>query len=318
MKRHWIHAVTLTAIVAAVAYLAIILWTGRADVSAAFGMLRPDTLLALLALSLANYLIRFGRWRTYLRQLGVRLDLLHDLRIYIGGFALTTTPGKSGELARTLWLRPYGVPVDSSAAVFLVERVQDFIAIVVLSSLGLSLYPGAAGRWALLAGIALVIAVFSVFLLSDRVERLANMRTIRPLHRLLMKLASVSRHARDCVRPRPLLVGLFAGLIAWSCEGMAFAILLRALGHPVTPVTALSIYAFSMLAGAISFMPGGLGSSEATMILLLRFVGVPLSLAVPATLIIRATTLWFAVLLGVLALSIRLRPSVGALAEGSK
>jgi uncharacterized protein (TIRG00374 family) len=49
-------------------------------------------------------------------------------------------------------------------------------------------------------------------------------------------------------------------------------------------------------------MPGGLGGSEASMIVLLRISGVPLPLAVSATLLIRLATLWFAVLLGILAL----------------
>jgi uncharacterized protein (TIRG00374 family) len=60
-----------------------------------------------------------------------------------------------------------------------------------------------------------------------------------------------------------------------------------------------------MLAGALSFMPGGLGGSEAAMVLLLRMLRVPLSIAVAATLLIRAATLWFAVLLGIIALLAR-------------
>jgi uncharacterized protein (TIRG00374 family) len=54
-------------------------------------------------------------------------------------------------------------------------------------------------------------------------------------------------------------------------------------------------------------MPGGLGGSEATMVLLLKACGVPLPMAVSATLVIRVATLWFAVLLGIIALSIRFR-----------
>jgi glycosyltransferase 2 family protein len=82
---------------------------------------------------------------------------------------------------------------------------------------------------------------------------------------------------------------------------------MRALDTPLPVVTATSIYAFSMLTGALSFMPGGLGGAEATMILLLRLHGIPMTLALSATILIRLATLWFAVLLGVLALSMRVK-----------
>jgi uncharacterized protein (TIRG00374 family) len=59
-----------------------------------------------------------------------------------------------------------------------------------------------------------------------------------------------------------------------------------------------------MLAGAISFLPGGLGGAEAAMVALLLTNGVVLGTAVLATVICRAVTLWFAVLLGIVAMLI--------------
>jgi uncharacterized protein (TIRG00374 family) len=66
---------------------------------------------------------------------------------------------------------------------------------------------------------------------------------------------------------------------------------------------ALFIYAFSMLVGAISFLPGGLGGTEATMVALLMLNKIAQPQAVAATVLIRLATLWFAVALGVIAMS---------------
>jgi uncharacterized protein (TIRG00374 family) len=57
-----------------------------------------------------------------------------------------------------------------------------------------------------------------------------------------------------------------------------------------------------MLVGAISFLPGGLGGTEATMIALLVAHGLPLPESVAATLVVRLATLWFAIVLGLAAL----------------
>lgn len=61
--------------------------------------------------------------------------------IYFSGFALTTTPGKAGELLRGVFLERRGMPFSSSIAALLSERLSDMIAIIVIGLPGLSLYP---------------------------------------------------------------------------------------------------------------------------------------------------------------------------------
>jgi uncharacterized protein (TIRG00374 family) len=303
-------AVTVSIVLAATAYLIAVLWAGRADVVAAIGGVGVGTLAVLLALSLTNYGLRFLRWHYYLNKLGCTLPVTADLLIYIGGFALTTTPGKAGELARTLWLKPYGVMPSRSIAAFFAERMQDFIAILLLSCLGLSLYP--AGRWLMLVAVGL-LGLALVLLFVPAAGRLMTRWSEKSrLARPIRHMAEILVHTRDCLAPVPLMAGLVLGIAAWSAESWAFAILLGALGHPLSLVTAFSIYAFSMLTGAISFLPGGLGGSEGAMIVLLRLAGVPIGVAVSATLLIRLATLWFAVLLGIIALSIRSKKPIGA------
>ena len=90
-------------------------------------------------------------------------------------------------------------------------------------------------------------------------------------------------------------------------ECFALYILLIELGANVTMQQAIFVFTFSMLVGAISMLPGGLGSTEATMFALLTIAGVEADTALAATAIIRATTLWFAVLLGFLLLPFSLR-----------
>ena len=100
-----------------------------------------------------------------------------------------------------------------------------------------------------------------------------------------------------------MTMGLALGVLAWLAEGVGFWWLLDALGHPLPFAAAVFVYAFAMLVGGLSFLPGGLGSSEAVMIGLLSLHGLPEAAAVTATLICRLATLWFAVGLGALFLA---------------
>jgi uncharacterized protein (TIRG00374 family) len=65
---------------------------------------------------------------------------------------------------------------------------------------------------------------------------------------------------------------------------------------------AIFVCALSMLAGALSFLPGGLGGAEAVMVSLLVLKCMSMPAAIAATVFIRLATLWFAVLIGLVAL----------------
>lgn len=60
----------------------------------------------------------------------------------------------------------------------------------------------------------------------------------------------------------------------------------------------LFAHAFSSIAGAISFLPGGLLVAEGSMGAFFVYAKVPDATAVSAIFLIRAVTLWFAVILG--------------------
>jgi glycosyltransferase 2 family protein len=300
----------ISTVAAAAAYLAAALWAGRSEVAGALQLVPIGTLIGMLSLSALNYALRFLRWHYYLRTLGSSIPWRDNLRIYIGGFALTTTPGKAGEMARSIWLRPYGVPATVSLAAFMTERLQDLLAILLLSSLGLSWYGGA--KWAVLTSLGL-IAVAALVLQMPKIPALgALLRGEGRIASLGRRLAEILILARACLTPTRLLLGFLLGAAAWGAEAFGFSWLLRSLGHPLNLPVSVSIYALSMLAGALSFMPGGLGGSEAAMVLLLRMLRVPLSAAVAATLLIRLATLWFAVLLGIIALLWRSTASASA------
>ena len=96
-------------------------------------------------------------------------------------------------------------------------------------------------------------------------------------------------------------------IISWLAEALAFYWLLQVLGVELNLLQVAFIFCFSIIVGAAAMLPGGLGGAEASMIGLLVAAGVDFQIALTATIIIRVTTLWFAVGLGFAALPIALR-----------
>ena len=285
---------------AALGYLAFALWSGWREVLTATLAVGLSGIAIALALSLVNYSLRFLRWQLYLHVLQHPLPWRPSLGIYLAGFALTTTPGKAGEILRGVLLKPWGMPYARSLAAFVSERLSDLLAIVLLALLGLSLRTDM--QPILLAGVLAVGLGFLALSNQALLERLrlAIGDTTR-LARLLHHGFDILLQTRRCQAPATLLAATALSLVAWAAEAWALHLILGWIGIETSWRIAFFVYAIAMLAGALSFMPGGLGSTEAVMIALLLWQGAGEAEAVAATVLIRMTTLWFAVALGIVA-----------------
>jgi glycosyltransferase 2 family protein len=290
--------VTLVAAMAVIAYLGLAMSSDVSAIRDGLQRLGPGQWLALLGFSLFNYALRFLRWHGYLLTLGARISLGRDLLIYVAGFAFTITPGKAGEAVRSVYLCTAGVPWSPGLAALAVERVLDLAAVVILAALALRVF----ADWALPA-MLLVVGVIGLMLFVTRpgVARwlLAWLPDAGRWGRLKVGALVALDQARRLLAPKPLLGGLLLGVLAWGAEAWGFFLLLGWLGVDAGLWQAMGIYALGMLAGAASFLPGGLGGAEAAMVALLTARGAAFGTAVLATVICRAVTLWFAVVLGI-------------------
>ena len=295
-------AVLLSVVGSALGYLGFSLWGGWHAVGAAVSEVGLVGIVIALFMSSINYGLRFVRWQTYLKVLGHPMPWRPSLNIYLAGFALTTTPGKAGEALRGVLLKRWGVPYPQSFAAFFSERLSDLFAVVLLTLFGLSVYPEALPM--IVVGVALVMV--GLLVLSQR--RLLERLTLRVptgggrIIGLLRHLLQVLLHAQQCHRLRLMLGLTLLSVIAWSAEALAFDWILKWMGADIPLTFAVFVYALAMLAGAISFMPGGLGGAEAVMVGLLVWKGMNSADAVAATVLIRLATLWFAVAIGALML----------------
>ena len=258
----------------------------------------------ILGLSLLNYVLRFVRWQYYVTIFGHQIPWLRHSAYYLAGFAFTVTPGKAGEAVRSLYLKPHGMGYAESLAAFFVERLLDVLAIAALALGGAWLFPNYR-NFVLVSCFGLIAFTWLIVRpeLPNRLEAwAARLPNLHKLTIFLERLAKLLRTSPQLLTARKLYAGLAIGVFAWAAEGFALYLILKGMNIQLPVGTAIGIYAISVLVGSVSFLPGGLGSTEAVMVLLLVLVAVDSSTAIAATLLCRFTTLWFAVLIGLLAL----------------
>ena len=271
------------------------------DVGARLGGFTWSAFALALALALGNYAIRFLRWQLYLRRQGVHVPRGASALVFGAGLSLAITPGKVGELVKSYLLRElYGTPVTRTAPVVVAERITDLVALLALAVIGVAAYGLqatlviAAGA-VIAAGLVLLAWPRAAHALVDLVTRPRRLeRFRRPLYELYDGLAGLCR-------PGPLLAATAIAIPAWGAECVGFAAIVNGFpGAHVDLGLAIVIYAGTTIAGALSFLPGGLGVTEGAMILLLVQSGehLPHATAFDATILTRLATLWFAVVLG--------------------
>ena len=267
----------------------------------------PQTIPILLGLSLVNYVMRGSRWLVFSRALRLRVPVASNALYYVAGFAMTATPGKMGEIVRLYLLhRFHGCRYDRTVALLISDRLSDGIAtmlVVALTVAAYAHYPAGAAE-ALIFAACLIVLVLRPSVLLVAVNAAFSMLHRWP--RLFVRARRAVRALQTLAHPLVFGAALIMGAIGWSSEGLSLYVLLHALGVPLQAAACVFIFGFAMLVGAVSALPGGLGSTEATMVGLLTLQKVPFETAIVATGLVRITTLWFAVGLGLLALPVAL------------
>jgi glycosyltransferase 2 family protein len=300
--RRWIW-IAIAVVIAVAAYLMI---GDVRDVGDRLGAFGWWAFLAALGLSLANYVIRFLRWQLYLRYQHVTVPLGSSALVFGSGLSLAITPAKLGELVKSYLLRElHGIPATQTAPVVIAERVTDLVALLVLAVIGVAVY----GVQTTLVLVAAGLVGFGLLLLAwprparaliDLVTRPRFTRRFRaPMQDMYGGLASLCR-------PKLLGIATAIAIPSWACECVGFALIVNAFpGAHVELGLAMVIYAATTIAGALSFLPGGLGVTEGAMTILLVQTAASLdqSTALDATLLTRLATLWFGVALGLVLLT---------------
>jgi uncharacterized protein (TIRG00374 family) len=262
---------------------------------------------AALALAFGNYVIRFLRWMLYLRWQSVSVPIGSSAIVFGAGLSLSITPGKLGELVKSYLLRElHGIPATQTAPVVVAERVTDLIALLILAVIGVAAY-GVQTTVVIVAGG--VVAFGLVLLAWPRPTRALIELATRPnmTRRFRQPLHDVYAGLVGLCTPSRLVVATLIAIPAWGLECIGFALIVNGFpGAHVDLGLAMMIYAATTIAGALSFLPGGLGVTEGAMTILLvkSATGVDQPTALDATLLTRLATLWFAVVLGLFLLAI--------------
>ncbi|MRG93244.1 lysylphosphatidylglycerol synthase transmembrane domain-containing protein [Polyangium spumosum] len=319
-----VRRVVLVMLLGVVLYGALVLYRDANLIAARLSVYAWSTFVIACALAFGNYLLRYLKWEYYLARLDIRgVPKLESLLVFLSGFVLTVTPGKVGEVFKSLILfQLRKIPIERTAPIVIAERVTDLIGVITIIAVGSASFPGGA-IWAGFGAftvIALLVFV-SVPAVNGAVIRLLP-RLPGPLGRVGGKLAPKINEAlgglRTIVSPAQLVWPTLLSIGAWSLEGIGLWVILRGFAEQASMPLTMFFYSTATLAGALVPVPGGLGVTEKLLEeQMARLGGVEPATATAAMILVRFATLWFAVAVGFAALAL-LRAKHGAAVLGGE
>lgn len=281
-------------------YISFILYSDITKVSIIFLNLQPIFIPPILISWFLALLILSKRQQFLLEKIGVKIPFKDSFSLYFAGLSMTATPGGAGELIKAHYLKKRtGQQRSKTMPVFLIERVLDFLGISSVLVLTLFFYQLLVAE--ILVAISLAL-IFLFFLLLRNSHYLV--RFFDKFQRIKI-IKNIPYSSDEFLHSSALLCNKKTVFQSWvitlaSNFFVVIAIFLAFLSFDIQfdYILTTQLTLTSILFGALSFLPGGIGITEASLVGLLVERNIELAYATGLVIFIRFSTIWFATILG--------------------
>lgn len=278
----------------------IIFASNPAELANKLSLSNPLYILLGLAISSVANAFRVLKWGVLV---GVKFSELAPIQML--GLTLSNfTPAKAAEPAKMLLLKmKNGINVSTSLPSVIWERINDVIVLLLFSTMIMSALSLRNDflivSWLSMFIFLAAVIVFLVILKNKKIgiKFFSFLRRLPAGNKIPSTFADTFYKSR--IRKRKIFLGLIITIIPWVLEGLILYLSFMALGINSPGVAVLAgMIALSVLVGVVSTLPGGLGSFEAVMLLLLASFGIVGSNAAAGVLLYRFLSFWYVALLG--------------------
>jgi len=248
--------------------------------------------------------VQAWRYQLTLSKLGIAINFKDSFLIYAAGLSMLLTPGGSGAIIKSYLLKiKTGKSFSSTTPVLIYEKWLELVAIVTI--IGLFLIPVNILESQIIfgIGIALIGFIFFAFKNSLGLNFLNSiLNRINFLRKFKVDVNEFQNSTKQLVTAKSLLQLLSITYIT-KILPMVAVYLVFTLFEPKIDIFASSqIYFTSLLAGLLTFIPGGIIVTETGLLGLSLKFGFDISTATVLVLLIRLLTFWFPTFVGFISL----------------
>lgn len=262
-------------------YIGLSIYAGITELTSHLSSIEFYLIIPILLSFTCSMIIKGIRQNYFLNQIDIRIPFRQNLLIYLAGLSMLITPGGIGGLIKSHFLkRNYGMPISRTSPVVILERYHDVLAvfsILLLSYMTIRI-----------PILTFPIIMIGVFLLSCLLI-LRNKRMLKAIIGKLTKIKILNSFEKSSselpevlfalYKKEVLLKGWIISLTAWIFDALGIYLCFKAFGLSFDFISTTVLGFSSILFGAFSFIPAGIGVTEFSFVKLLSIYGISISMS---------------------------------------
>ncbi len=254
----------------------------------------------ILGFVLFGVIIRSLRQQLLYKQIGVSISYKTGILLYISGLSMIVTPGGSGELIKSYYLKKnFGYPLAKTFPTVIVERLQDLTGIAgILLIVGLLL-----DNYNIISLMLILLSTLSLIFASGKKKKLFNF-----LLSILEKIPILKKQAPSFSESYQVFGELTSSKIMTKTLGLSFFVWMTDaimiyfifIGFNLNFDIIFSTFSMygSLLLGVLTMVPAGVGVTEVSFVEILKGEGVDTATSTSLVILFRLVTIWFLTVLG--------------------
>lgn len=280
-------------------YIGLTLAADINKISSHFLNVKLELIVVVLFIVIISLILRVFRQQMFLQKIEVNISFKDNIKIYLAGLSLVSTPGGIGMAIKSQILKKkFGIARSKTLPIIFIERFHDMLAVLSILVFTLSI----SYLWQVIVIVIIFsIMLFFLFLIIQNKFLLNKFQTLLLKIKFINKLVpsqELNESFYMLSQPKIVVLGWLISFLSWIIEAFGVYIVFLAFNYDSSFIQIMQYYFTSLSYGAISFIPGGIGVTEGSFISLLVLNGFEFSIASAIVLFIRFTTIWYATLIG--------------------
>ena len=284
-----------------VLFISLILWVGTFEMYDALSNAKLEYLFAAVFSYIIAIFVRSQKLHIILNLFTSDLTRKKSFYYYaISTFLASITPGRMGEpLIVALVKKKEGVLIRNLMPMLVFDRIIDFLIIMIYAMAGSIIISSDVFNDIILkythniAFILLILFILSLFLISIMI--IIKKYIHFPINDLKKGFEEISK------TPVKLIHIFLFTFLGWLPEILSMYFVMKSFGINISYIQTLSIFSIGILAGVISMVPGGTGTSELSMVVLATSLKFPPGLSTTAFVVNKILLFSTIVILGIIA-----------------
>lgn len=290
-------------------YIGFIAYSDFSKFSSNIGQFKFEFLPIILGLSFASYFMMGIRQKILLKRLGIELEIKESLLLYFSGLSMSVTPGGVGEAIKSYYLKKkYGHSVSKTFPLVFIERFHDLA--VVISVIAFTLIFLQISEVIIIVSIIIPLIIIAYILVRIKklfIKTINFFKRIKKLEKVFDNISKSYDGMYEMLDPKTTIKVWAIGIVSQVFFALSIYSIFLAFDQDFGFIFTTEVVYSSILFGAISLLPGGVGLTEISTVNFLTDKGMEISLATSIVIMSRLATIWFSTIMGLITTKIFLK-----------